>query len=340
MLEKTVETLMGAVSANTIPGLMWGHVFDTAGKSERYPVSAIFDPAEINDGFAWLHLDLVDNRARHWFEALTFVPSEAKIVFLNMEAHARLEPCEDSVAGVIADHIAVRDAARETQCSVHFVKGENWLITGRRQPSPAALAVHQKVDGGLKVSNPAVLLESIVEAVIASIGDDVRELSQELDDVEDHLLDQRYRGEDVAIGKMRRRAVNFHRELLGQRVTFRRFAQWSEEQDLEPETVSWAARIIQRIDTLHGDVHVIQERAKLLQEEISAGVAAEINKSLYVLSIISALMLPPTLLFGLFGINVGGLPFLNNAYGFWIVVIGGALSAFVIYWLLIRRPRE
>ena len=50
------------------------------------------------------------------------------------------------------------------------------------------------------------------------------------------------------------------------------------------------------------------ERAKLLQEELAARLAENTGRNLYVLSILTAVLLPMTLVTGIFGMNVADLP--------------------------------
>ncbi|MFC5415422.1 CorA family divalent cation transporter [Dongia soli] len=54
------------------------------------------------------------------------------------------------------------------------------------------------------------------------------------------------------------------------------------------------------------------------------------------LSIVTTIFLPITLITGVFGMNVGGLPGLQNVEGFWWVMLGMALTAIcsliLLYW--------
>ncbi|WP_199186376.1 CorA family divalent cation transporter, partial [Pseudoxanthomonas sp. KAs_5_3] len=56
------------------------------------------------------------------------------------------------------------------------------------------------------------------------------------------------------------------------------------------------------------DMQALQERIKLLQEEIAANVNEDNNRSLFVLTVVTVLALPINILAGLFGMNVGGIP--------------------------------
>ena len=72
------------------------------------------------------------------------------------------------------------------------------------------------------------------------------------------------------------------------------------------------------MDALIDDLDSFQERARTLQDELKAREAENTNKRLAVLAIVSALLLPPTFFTGVFGMNMYGMPFQQNANGFWI----------------------
>ena len=68
------------------------------------------------------------------------------------------------------------------------------------------------------------------------------------------------------------------------------------------------------------DMSSLQERIKLLQEEIAARVNEQNNNSLFVLTIVTVLALPINIIAGLLGMNVGGIPLSQHPDGFWIIV--------------------
>ena len=53
------------------------------------------------------------------------------------------------------------------------------------------------------------------------------------------------------------------------------------------------------------------------------------NRTMYLLTIVSAVLLPPSLLTGLFGINVGGMPGVESHTAFWIVTVSIPIVAAV-----------
>jgi zinc transporter len=57
---------------------------------------------------------------------------------------------------------------------------------------------------------------------------------------------------------------------------------------------------------------------------------------LYVLSVMTAVLLPMTIISGLFGMNVGGLPLVDTPMGFWVVTAVSLVIAAMTY-LFVRR---
>jgi zinc transporter len=64
----------------------------------------------------------------------------------------------------------------------------------------------------------------------------------------------------------------------------------------------------------------VVERVRLLQEELSAHLNEQTNRTLFVLTVATVLTLPMVIIPGLFGMNVGGVPFKDHPAGFWVVV--------------------
>ncbi|RYY84226.1 MAG: magnesium transporter CorA, partial [Comamonadaceae bacterium] len=88
------------------------------------------------------------------------------------------------------------------------------------------------------------------------------------------------------------------------------------------------------------DMQSLQERIKLLQEELEASQAERTGRSLFLLTMVTVLALPINILAGLFGMNVGGVPLAQHPHGFWIVV--GLVLGFTgaAAWIVLRSRRD
>jgi zinc transporter len=95
-----------------------------------------------------------------------------------------------------------------------------------------------------------------------------------------------------------------------------------------------AGKLAQRLDALDHDIVEIRDRSRLLQEEVSAAIASQSDRSLTILTIITTVILPPTLVTGIFGMNVKGLPFNEDPSGFlWTAALMTA-SSLAVFWVM------
>jgi zinc transporter len=86
------------------------------------------------------------------------------------------------------------------------------------------------------------------------------------------------------------------------------------------------------------DVASLEERIKLLQEEVAAQVSEQTNRSLFTLTIVTVLALPINIVAGLLGMNVGGIPLSQEPHGFAVIVaIVVAFTALAAWWAFRKR---
>jgi zinc transporter len=88
------------------------------------------------------------------------------------------------------------------------------------------------------------------------------------------------------------------------------------------------------------DSAALTERLKLLQEELTATVEEQTNRTLFILTLVTVLALPINIVTGLLGMNVGGIPLTQHSHGFALVVCGLTLITGVLAYVLLIRRRD
>ncbi|WP_246694776.1 CorA family divalent cation transporter [Methylobacterium sp. WL6] len=323
---------------------LWAMAFDPDGRGRAIPAAeAVIDLDAFGGGFLWVHYDLDATDLAGVASDGAFGPARLAEAVFALDEHQRVTVEGDHIGGVIAD--LARPGAKPAPAGrFHFVMGPRSLVSGRRGPSESPDATRTAVERGKSVASPVLLLELLVGRVVSAMAATGQGLSDALDGIEDHILDGKPRDDRRRLGPVRRNAVRLHRQLLGLAAVFHRLEEDGATDDVHAPATAAAARLAQRIDALDRDMSLQAERARLLQEEVSERIAEETNRQLYVLSILTALFLPPTFVTGLFGMNVKGLPFGEDPRGFLAVMAISAVSplaAFVLIRLLgIRPPRS
>jgi len=328
-------------------GLLWAMRFDADGCGHIVDTAInLPDLGAFGEGFLWLHFDLGKAKLDAAIGQGQLGPQRLAASAFGADEHQRVTVEGNHVGGVVADLSRVADGTEQDDVTgrLHFVMGPRALVSGRRKPVESPEATRAIAVEGARIASPVLLLETLIGYVIASIAASGGKLSDEIDGIEDHILDERVRGDRRRLGPIRRDAVRLHRQLLGLCAVFHRLEADGTTQNLPPQAITAAARIAQRLDALDRDMNLIAERSRLLQEELAARVAEQSNRQLYTLSVLTALFLPPTFITGFFGVNTKGLPLADNPHGTLIVLLLSLGSAVLAYGLIrmlgIRAPRE
>lgn len=325
---------------HTRPGIVFAYRFDENGRGAALAQNAAPVLPDPDGRFWWVHVNLVDKRGRDWVSRQTFIPDEAREVLLASTQHDQVDIEGDVLAGVFVD--LKLDFAHETEelAQLRFILAERLLITGRRQSLRSIEATRTAVETGRPIESALDLLEAIVDReadVVAAAA--AAELGHAVDSIEDKILEGYGAEAGSSIGAMRRRAVRLNRQLSRLMGLFRR-VELAPALRLPADVREAAGRIAQRLESIHQEVHSTQERARLLQDEISARLAAETNRQLYALSMLTAVFLPATLVTGLFGMNTKGLPFAEDDRGFWLACVVAVLAASLVYFGLTAALRR
>ncbi|MCS6758258.1 MAG: hypothetical protein MO852_03545 [Candidatus Devosia euplotis] len=75
-----------------------------------------------------------------------------------------------------------------------------------------------------------------------------------------------------------------------------------------------------------------------MHEQIIDARADQMNRAMLILAAVTVVFMPLTLISGMLGMNVEGIPFAGEGRAFWTVCVGLAVLAIgVIWWMLGRR---
>lgn len=274
---------------------------------------------EAAEGFVWLHFNLSHAAAQRWIERRAGLPDEFHEALASGASSTRIERTDEALVAVINDVNFDFDFEATDLATLWIGVTERLVVTARRQPLRSIDRLRDTVRGGERLRSSAELLERLMRAQADVLVDIVRVVTARVDDIEDELLAARRRTRRARLGAMRRLLVRLQRLLAPEPAALFRLLQhppaWmaaADVQDLRQSTEEFSVSL--------RDMASLQERIKLLQEEIAASVNEDNNRSLFVLTVVTVLALPINILAGLFGMNVGGVPWGDSPHGFWIVV--------------------
>ncbi|MCE1184764.1 MAG: transporter [Rhodocyclales bacterium] len=250
----------------------------------------------------------------------------------------RIEFAHNALIAVVNDVLYDFDFEPSQISTLWMYVDQRTVITARLQPLRSIDRLRAAVRGGETFVSTVALLVHLLRDQADVLVQIVRSGTQRVDEVEDTLLADRPGRGRALLGSLRRVLVRLRRLLAPEPgALFRLLNQppdWIPEEDVQELRHS-----TEEFSAVLADTAALQERIKLLQEEIAAKVNEETNRSVFVLTMVTVMALPINLIAGLLGMNVGGIPLAEHPEGFWIVV-GVIASATLLAAVWVFRQRR
>lgn len=316
--------------------LVCGYVVDSDGVMTELAWGEMDEALAGESCIVWLHLNQADARARTWVRDCARIPEPAKAILRGTDSHMRVEPAGKGLAGIVGDLHHEFAGKGETLEVLRLYLDNRCLVSMRRQPLKGIDKLRRSIGEGLKVERPVGLVVQFLHHVTDTLGDLMLELAESIDSIEEAILADELGGESQDLARVRRVAARLRRHMVPQQHALlgllSRLPAW-----IEPDDSVALRTAIERLGALGHDLDLVQERARLLQEQISNRLMENTNRNLYTLSIVTTIFLPITLISGIFGMNLGGLPWLQDPFGFWYGIVIMVLVAGLTLYVLRRR---
>ena len=324
-------------------GLICGYLFDAAAPQPTRPVgsgeaAAWLVASAPADAYLWLHFNLSHAQAERWLRRHGRLVDAFYDTLRDGLHSTRIERADDALIAVINDvHFEFGFEPSDTS-TLWISVGPRLVVTARTQPLRSVDALRTAVNAGDAPRSSTELLEHLLRAQADVLVAIVRDATLRIDGIEDELLAGRLDHKRARLGALRRLLVRLQRLLAPEPAALFRLLQrppgWMASTDADQ-----LRSATEEFSLVLRDMQALQERIKLLQEEIAANVNEDNNRSLFVLTVVTVLALPINILAGLFGMNVGGIPLAEHHHGFWIVVAIIASFTAVAAWVAFRKKR-
>ncbi len=325
-------------------GLICGFVFssETAGRAiEACDALAWLEkPAEeTNQEFIWLHFNLSEASAEKWMRANLHLPEAFFETLLDDSRSTRIEDVDDTLIAVINDVAFDFSFEPSEIASLWISVDQRTVVSARTHALRSIDHLRVAVKAGDRFDSSIALLIHLMHDQGDVLVKILRNATVQVDSIEDGLLAGKLKSKRANLGKLRRVLVRLQRMLALEPAALFRLLHlppaWISTRDLDglrqsTEEFSLALR----------DMAALQERIKLLQEEMAAHVSEQMNRSIFTLTVVTVLALPINMVAGLLGMNVGGIPLAQNPRGFFIVTCIVIAFTLIAGWVASRKKDD
>jgi zinc transporter len=320
-------------------GMICGFAFDAGSAARPVETAAALDAIRARDAVLWLHLNASHSGARRWLTECGAVPAAALAVLDQRESRQRLEAVDDGLLVVINDLRFDEHGEPGEVATLWGYATPRVLLTARFHPLRTTDRLRTEVREGLVAGSGIELLIMLMEYQAESIETLLASVADEVDHVEDRILRGIVARQRDDLGRIRRLGAHLRRHFRPQRAVLQKLGarppRWIPETELE------------RLRSLSDDLGYLideaehqQDRAKMLQEELTSRDTEATGRNLYVLTVYTVVLLPMTLISGVFGMNVAGLPGTQDTRAFWWVMAGIVVAGAITLGALVLRRRR
>lgn len=208
------------------------------------------------------------------------------------------------------------------------------VISTWRRPTKAMQELLNEVSRGASPRSVGEFVARLTLRIVDTVEPMVDDLAETVDDLEIEVVDGSQKLMRRELSEVRRQAIDLRRFLYPQRdalstlliehVSFIR----EEDRVRLHEGHDRMTRFIEELE-------VARERCAVLHDEIIDNRSERMNKQILLLSVVSALFLPASLVAGMLGMNVSGIPLAAHPFAFYGISI--ALLALIIFEIILFR---
>jgi zinc transporter len=284
----------------------------------------------------WVHLDVSHPDTRAWLEQEAELPPLVADALLAEETRPRSSVIRDALLIFLRGVNLNPGADPEDMVSVRLWVEQDRVISTRRR---RLLSVLDTVESfaAQPLESTGDLLLRIITRMVDRINDVVDDIEIQAADLEEDVLQEPAPVMRARLADLRREAIALKRYLAPQRDALVR---------LPVESPGWMSErnrmhlreISDRMVRLVEDIDTVRELAAVVNEELVSMLSDQLNKRMYLLSIVAAVFLPLGFLTGLFGINVGGMPGADNPWAFWVFT--GLLTVILVLQVFFLSRRK
>lgn len=284
-------------------------------------------------GFLWVHFDYSSKEACEWISEKNGLDPIVVEALLTEETRPRTTVLDDSILIALRGVNLNANSNPEDMISIRLFISENLIISTKKRNLLSVDDILYSFKKGKGPTNSSEFLISLTDTLTSRMEGTIGNLYENASEMEEIILDANTLQLRTEISKIRREAISLRRYLAPQKEAMYKLYHdkitWINEYDKIQlrEITDQLIRYVEELDS-------INDKVTLIQEESLNKISEQMNQRMYVLSIISAIFLPLGFLTGLLGINVGGLPGVENKDAF--AIFSGVLVVvgFLQYYLL------
>jgi len=288
-----------------------------------------------SDGELWVHLDRTSEQNKTWLSEQSGIFPHVVDGLLDNATRPRLEVINGGLFLTLRGVNLNEGSDPADMISLRIWVEQHRIITLEREPLRSILRVAESVQSGHGPQSVGALLVEVLGGLTERMGPIIDGVSDRLDEIEDQVVGSDVFDDRSELLTMRQQVIKMHRYLKPQAevVSKLRGMQPSMLDTLQQHALT---DINNQLIRYVEDLESSKSRMVLIQDELSNQNAERLNNRMYAVTMVATILLPMSIVTGLLGINVGGIPGAQSPLGFLVVCLLLLLMGLLGYWIVRR----
>ena len=318
--------------ARVLDGKGGGQPIDWAGIQAWQPSPG---GPEADGKVLWMHLCRNEPGVYEWLQDHLGIPEPTAELLTSDETRPRAFREGNALVATLRGINFNPGAEPEDMISMQVWSDGTRMITLRRHPLQTPREVVARIDRGVGPRDAGAILTALTESMVTRMNRSIVDMNDHIDALEAMDMDDDPEDMLAKIATIRRNCLGLKRHMGPQHVAFEMIGRdappWFEDHDRRE-----IAETIDRLRRYLDDIDVSKESAVVLMDELRTRALSSNERATYMLTIVAGIFLPLGFLTGLLGINVGGMPGVNDGHAFWWVA-GICLAIIAVLMAIFKR---
>lgn len=299
------------------------------------------------DTLGWVHIDGNHPDAEQWIgEHLDYLDPQAVEALVDRASRPRITRLGDGLMIILRAINFNEGEDPEDMISLRIWIDAHRIVTVSLRRVRAIERLDAQLSRGEGPETAGAFLVALIEDLTGKIGEFQADLDTNAEALEEQIIAEigdHLRGEVV---NLRLQVIAARRFLGPQRDVIRAMAE-SDNPVIDAETRRELEEEAVKMTRIVEDLDELRDQAMILREELSGQLSDRLNRNMFVMSVVSVIFLPLGFLTGLFGVNVGGMPGVNDGDAFywlvgWLSLLVALLVVFLwrVRWIRIGGRRK
>ena len=309
-------------------GLIFGYILDGDGGGTAIDWQGVSN-WQSEKGPLWIHLDYSNEKVKQWLQTDSKLGALSCEILMEEDTRPRFINTKEGFLLILRGVNCNPGSDPEDMVALRMSFEENRIITMRQRRVLAINDIHEAIEAGTGPKSAVDFLTRVIDRIVDRMGDVIAEIDDLVDELEDTVLTAESYELRSQLARIWRQSIGLRRYIAPKRDVLARL-QYERLEWLSDKVKLRLRELSERTARFVEDLDSARDRAAITQEELNNRLSEQMNKAMYVLSIVAAIFLPLGLLTGLLGINVGGIPGSENKWAFLIVTFLLVLIALLL----------